>query len=221
VRYDRRGHTRSARGDRPISDALHAEDAAALIVSLDLDPCLVVASSGGAAIAVDLVRRHGRLVDGLVASEPPLFSLDPEAGAALKRELAPRIEAALESAGPRAAIDAFFSFVCPGLWADLDDARKDRYRDNADIGLADLRAPSLEITDASLREVTTPTLVLTGERSAPAFRSIARRLASALADARLVEIPGSGHVTYAERPDEFAGAVSDFVTSLSGRSPAR
>jgi pimeloyl-ACP methyl ester carboxylesterase len=224
VRYDRRGHTRSARGDRPISDALHADDAAALIESLDLDPCLVVASSGGAAIAVDLVRRHGRLVHGLVASEPPLFSLDPEAGAALKRELVPRIEAALEAGGPRSAVDAFFSFVCPGLWDELDEARKDRYRDNADIGLADLRAPSLEITDvtdASLREVTTPTLVLSGERSAPAFRSIARRLASALTDARLVELPGSGHVTYAERPDEFAGAVSDFVTSLSRSSPAR
>ena len=33
VRYDRRGHTRSGRGDAPISDTLHADDAAALIAA--------------------------------------------------------------------------------------------------------------------------------------------------------------------------------------------
>jgi pimeloyl-ACP methyl ester carboxylesterase len=30
----------------------------------------------------------------------------------------------------------------------------------------------------------------------------------------LVELHGSGHVTYAERPDEFADAVAAFATDL-------
>jgi pimeloyl-ACP methyl ester carboxylesterase len=36
--YDRRGHSRSPRGDAPESDATHADDAAALIEALDLAP---------------------------------------------------------------------------------------------------------------------------------------------------------------------------------------
>src|SRR5688500_7406422 len=48
VRYDRRGHSRSARGDATISDAVHADDTAALIEALGLAPCLLVGSSGGA-----------------------------------------------------------------------------------------------------------------------------------------------------------------------------
>ena len=64
VRYDRRGHTRSGRGDAPISDALHAADAAALIGALDLAPCLSVGSSGGAAIGVEVAMRHGHLLRG-------------------------------------------------------------------------------------------------------------------------------------------------------------
>lgn len=77
VRYDRRGHSRSARGTSTISDALHADDAAALIEALELGPCLLVGSSGGAAIGVEVALRHGHLLRGAVFSEPPLFSLDP------------------------------------------------------------------------------------------------------------------------------------------------
>lgn len=89
LRYDRRGHSRSRWGDAPISDALHADDAAALIDALDLAPCVLVGSSGGAAIGVDVALRHGHLLRGAVFSEPPLFCLDPDAGQALLRELAP------------------------------------------------------------------------------------------------------------------------------------
>ena len=70
----------------------HADDAAALIEALGLAPCLIVGSSGGAAIAVDVALRHGHLLRGAVLSEPPLFSLDPDAGQALMGELRPRLE---------------------------------------------------------------------------------------------------------------------------------
>ena len=219
MRYDRRGHTRSARGDAPLSDALHADDAAALIEALDLAPCLLVGSSGGAAIAVDVALRHGHLLRGVVLSEPPLFSLDRDAGRVVMGELGPRVEEAMASGGPSAAVDAFFSLVCPGLWAMLDEDRKDRYRANADIGFADLRAPSLDVTAADLAAVTVPALVIAGDTSHPALRSIAHRLAAALPDARFIELADCGHVTYAEQPDAFAHAVSVFAAELDRRAP--
>ena len=216
VRYDRRGHTRSTRGDATQSDALHADDAAALIGALDLAPCLLIGSSGGAAIGIDVALRYGGLLRGAVFSEPPLFSLGPDAARALTAELVPSVERSLADGGPRAAVDTFFSFVCPGLWSSIDEGRKDRYRDNAQIGLADLRSPSTEATVAELAGVGVPALVIAGERSHPSLRAIAGKLAAALPDARLVELAGSGHVTYAERPDAFAGAVAAFAAELDG-----
>lgn len=129
-------------------------------------------------------------------------------------DLAPQLEEALAEAGPRAAVDAFFSLVCPGLWSRLDEERKDRYRANADIGFTDLRSPSLDAKPADLTAVTTPALVLAGGQSHPSLRSIARQLAATLADARFVEFAECGHVTYAERPDDFAKAVSVFAAEL-------
>lgn len=219
VRYDRRGHTRSARGDAAISDALHADDAAGLIEALGLAPCLLVGSSSGAAIGVEVALRYGRLLRGAVFSEPPLFSLDPEAGQAVTSELIPRVEQASVTDGPRAAVDAFFSFACPGLWLIIDDTRKDRYRANAEIGFTDLRSQSLDVTAEDLVAVTVPTLVVAGSESHRSLRSIAHQLAAALPDARFVELESSGHVTYAERPDEFANAVSVFAAELDQRTP--
>jgi 3-oxoadipate enol-lactonase len=217
VSYDRRGHSRSARGDAVISDALHAADAAALIEALGLAPCLVVGSSGGAAIAVEVALRYGHLLRGAVFSEPPLFSLDRDAGQAVMNDLVPRLEQATAAGGPRAGVDAFFSLICPGLWSRLDEDRKDRYRANADIGFTELRSPSLEVADHDLRAVTLPVLVLAGDSSHPSLRSVAHRLAAALPDARFVELADCGHVTYVEQPDAFANAVSVFATEIDAR----
>lgn len=220
VRYDRRGHTRSARGETTVSDALHADDAAALIAALGLAPCLIVASSGGAAIAVDVALRYGHLLRGAVFSEPPLFSLDPDAAQTAMRDLAPLVEAATATGDQGGFVDTFFSLICPGLWSTIDEGRKDRYRNNADIGLTDLRSPSLDVTAGDLSTITIPTLIIAGSTSHPSLRSVARQLATALPDARFVEFANCGHVTYAEKPDEFAHAVSVFAAELDRRAAA-
>jgi 3-oxoadipate enol-lactonase len=54
--YDRRGHTRSPRSDATGTVELHADDLAGLITALDLGPTIVVGSSGGARVSLDLIR---------------------------------------------------------------------------------------------------------------------------------------------------------------------
>ena len=120
--------------------------------------------------------------------------------------------------GPRAAVDAFFSLLCPGLWSMLNETRKDRYRSNADIGFADMRSPSLDVDADDLAAVTIPALVLAGDTSHPSLRLVAHRLAEALPDARFVELDDCGHVTYAEQPDVFASTVSVFAAELDRRA---
>ncbi|HET7397947.1 MAG TPA: alpha/beta hydrolase [Intrasporangium sp.] len=215
--YDRRGHSRSPAGARDQSYATHADDAAALIETLGLRGCTLVGSSGGAYVGFEVLRRHPGVVGAAVLSEPPLFPLDPAAGAALKRDVAPAVDAAVASRGPRAAVDAFFEVVCPGLWEAIDERRRDRYRDNAPMLLPALTEPADPVDAATLAAIDVPVLVLTGSESHPALRTIAARLASGLINASLVELPGSGHVTYAEQPAAFEAAVRAFADSLGPR----
>jgi pimeloyl-ACP methyl ester carboxylesterase len=156
-----------------------------------------------------------------VFSEPPLFSLDPDAAHAATRDLAPLVETAIATDDHRGFVDAFFSLMCPGLWARIDEDRKDRYRDNGEIGLTDLRSPSLDATDDDLSALAIPALVIAGNTSHPALRSVAHRLANALGDARFVELADCGHVTYVEQPDDFAHAVGVFAAELDDRSAPR
>jgi pimeloyl-ACP methyl ester carboxylesterase len=188
-----------------------------MIEALGPAPCLIVGSSGGAAIAAGVALRPGHLLRGAVLSEPPLFGLDPAAGQALMDELRPRLDAAMATESPAAAVDAFFSLICPGLWARIDDVAKDRYRSNADIGFTDLRSPPLDIAPADLAARALPVLVIAGSASHPSLRAIAQRLTAALPDARLIELADCGHVTYAEQPDAFADAVSTFAIELDRR----
>lgn len=215
ITYDRRGHTRSLLGVEPESVATHATDAAALIENLALSRPVVIGSSGGARIAVELARTRPELLAGAAFSEPPIFGLDPDAGQALMSEVAAVVRPAAESGGPSAAVDAFFALLCSGLWSQLEEPAKDRYRANGPMMLAELTGQPYPLTASDVATIELPCLVLAGTVSHPALRAIAATLARALPDARFVELDGSGHVTYAERPDRFARAVAAFAGEVS------
>jgi 3-oxoadipate enol-lactonase len=219
VTYDRRGHTRSPLGviaRRTIE--LHADDASALMGSLGIAPCVLVASSGGARIGVDLLRRYPELFTAAILSEPPIFRLDPQdGGRQIMKDLQPPLEAALRRGEPGAAVDAFFDYMCPGLWKRLTDAQKEPYRANSAELLGDLEMPPYTIAPEMLSGIDIPCAILSGTTSHPVLRRVARVIADAMPYATLVEIEGIGHVTYAEAPDEFARIVRQWSgVSASG-----
>ena len=84
VTYDPRGLGRSARHDgRTDNDPLvQAEDVHAVIEALGAGPVEMFASSGGAVTALALVAAHPEDVTILVAHEPPLIPVLPDAAAA-------------------------------------------------------------------------------------------------------------------------------------------
>jgi 3-oxoadipate enol-lactonase len=216
IAYDRRGHSRSPLGQitrRTVE--LHADDAAQLIMELGLTPCIVAGSSGGARVALDLIRRYPRQVKGAVLSEPPAMALAPDSGKAFMEQIKPAIEAAAARGGARAAVDAFFEIVCPGLWRTLLDEQRDvPYRANAPELFGDLTMPQYQISPADLTEIRVPSLIVHGSKSHPMFRTIAGILAEHIPGAQFVELQGSGHVTYVERPTEFAATVGLFADHL-------
>jgi 3-oxoadipate enol-lactonase len=171
-------------------------------------------------ITVDLALRHSHLLRGVVLSEPPLFSLEPSIGEQAMGQIRSRVDPAVARGGPRAGADAFLSFICAEMWAIIDDDRKDRLRDNAEIAFADMEAPSLDVDAGDLSTIALPALVIAGTTSPAALQAIARPLAGALTDSRFVEIAG-GHVPNIEHPEEFADVVSTFAAELDRRAPVR
>lgn len=211
VAYDRRGHSRSDAGDEDQSVRTHAEDAAAIIEALGLRQPVIVGSSAGGAIAVELLHRHPDIVRGAVVIEPPLLDLEPGAKQAILEELSPVMEGALETGGPREAVDAFFQKVCTQYWSQADEAKKDHFRDNAPMLFATLEALGATVTPDDLAKIHHPVYVVTASDSFPLGRLVAERLAEFLPNSRINEFEDCGHVVYAEKPAEFAQGVLDFV----------
>ena len=62
-----------------------------------------------------------------------------------------------------------------------------------------------------LREITAPTLVITGEQDFITGPVCADEIEACLSNGRKVVIPGAGHFVFVETPDEFRAAVLEFL----------
>lgn len=111
VTYDPRGISRSTRSDgrtdhRPEQQA---DDLHRLIAELGAGPVDVLGSSGGAVTSLCLVERHPDDVRTLVAHEPPLLSMLPDAEAAAAASA--RVDAVYQERGWGAGMAMFIALT--------------------------------------------------------------------------------------------------------------
>jgi pimeloyl-ACP methyl ester carboxylesterase len=111
VTYDPRGLGRSIRKDGRVdhSPTVQAGDAHAVIEALGAGPVEMFASSGGAVTALALVASHPDDMTTLVAHEPPLIPVLPDAAAAERARAGFRD--AYEAKGPSAGMAAFIAMT--------------------------------------------------------------------------------------------------------------
>jgi len=111
VTYDPRGLGRSSRSDgRTDHDPVgQAEDVHHLVEALGAGPVELFGSSGGAVTALALVAAHPEDVTTLVAHEPPLLTILPDADRALAGERG--FQSAYHQGGFGAGLAAFIAFT--------------------------------------------------------------------------------------------------------------
>ena len=111
ITYDPRGLGRSARNDGRVDHVptVQASDVHAVIRTLGVGPVALFASSGGAVTALALVAAHPTDVTVLVAHEPPLVSVLPDAEAA-ERALA-HVRGVYAAKGRGAGMAAFIAMT--------------------------------------------------------------------------------------------------------------
>jgi pimeloyl-ACP methyl ester carboxylesterase len=111
VTYDPRGLGRSVRRDGrdDHSPTVQANDVHAVIEALGAGPVEMFASSGGAVTPLALVAAHPHDVTTLVAHEPPLIPVLPDAAAAERARAA--VREAYEAKGSGAGMAAFIAMA--------------------------------------------------------------------------------------------------------------
>jgi pimeloyl-ACP methyl ester carboxylesterase len=215
VAWDEPGAGRSSGLPAEFGLADYAHCLAALIEALDLGPAHVAGLSWGGTVAQELYRHHPELVATLILA-------DTYAG--WKGSL-PADEVRARVAGVREMLAAGreeFDPTLPGLFA--GDPPADYVSLLEDVA-ADCRPESLgrqlfmmAETDQRdfLPRIAVPTLLIWGELDGRSPLGVARQFEQAIPGARLVVIPGAGHVTNLERPAEFNSAVREFCRAAEG-----
>jgi pimeloyl-ACP methyl ester carboxylesterase len=219
VTYDRRGHSRS---ERPVGQGSIREDVAdlaALIEHLGLAPAWVAGNSFGASIAIRLAGERPALLRGLIAHEPPLFSLlaDDPAIAPLLAAVNLRIGAVVERIASRdhaGAAEQFTETVAlgPGTWVQLPPDIQQTLIENAPTFLDEANDPQALAFDLDwIRGFSKPTLLTKGDQSPPFFAPVVARLAQVLPQAEVLTMEGAGHIPHATHPEAYVAAIIGFT----------
>ncbi|MDQ4040576.1 MAG: alpha/beta hydrolase [Actinomycetota bacterium] len=181
IAYDRRGYGDSSAPEpyERTTVAEQAEDAAALLDAVAGGPAIVCGRDFGALVALDLAKRHRRLVVGVAVIDPPLFAFSAAATEVLSAERL-ALEDSLRDGGPAAAVRDWLQ--ARGAeprrleWADADHTAF--FADFA--GLA-----TWPVSRRELRALDVPLAVLLSATAPSHVREAAEALATLVPEARL------------------------------------
>ena len=211
IRYDQRGHGRSASPPSGYRFGDHAADLAALLCGMDAAPAHVVGLSKGGGIALELALRSPGLVRSLALVGPlvPDYPLSAELLDSFRQ-----LARAIRSDGVERAVHA--GWLRHPLIASAHELPAVRQRVEAmllEFPAGEYFATARDQADRDwkvvdrLPEIAVPTLVVSGERDVPDFAAMARLVAERIPGCELAIVPGCGHLVPLECGAETARRV--------------
>ena len=217
IAVDLRGFGGSPLGDdAPHLDAM-ADDVAALLDRLEITKCVVAGLSLGGYVSMALLRRHARLFAGLMLIDTK-GTADGDA-AANNRE---RIAATVEDDGN---VDVLISDVLPALTGETTKLDRPqvvaliadivRRADPASVAWVQRAMAARPDSVDTLEDFEEPALVVVGDEDVLAPVAEAQMMLDALPDATLAVIPGCGHLSAMERPDDLTAIMLDYLDELA------
>ena len=216
INLDNRDAGDSALGTAPYTVADMAEDVAGVIANLNLGRAHIVGISMGGMIAQELAIRHPELVDKLVlvgttAGGPTGVNAKPEIAALLMRT-----EGDIETRVRR----TFTAIAGEGYMVkhpeDLDhivetSLAKPMSLESYQRQLGACMMHLSKGTADRLAQITAPTVVVHGDYDPLIPYPNGKYLAEHIKGARLVTLPGVGHISMIEAPERFNREVIEFL----------
>jgi pimeloyl-ACP methyl ester carboxylesterase len=218
IAYDRRGYRRSG-GEVVRAAAEHTHDAAAILEALEARPAVLVGTSAGATIALDLAVRRPDLVRAVVVHEAAWRALRHPDASGLGT-LARTQWQAWRGRYPDAAetlLRWVYAYRDGGsAWDAFPEQWRQTARENGRSVVADLKStmggyPSPQ----DLAAITAPVVCTYGSRSRSYMRAVTRSLAHAIPTASVREIRGAAHAVAFDAPGNFAQVIAE-VSDTSG-----
>lgn len=211
IRLDLRGHGRSpAAGPYPF--ARLSRDLEAVLAELTEHPPVLLGLSLGGFLTMRHAIDHPQAVRGIVLADTwttPIPS-DAEMAASLP-----------DSAQGPQALAQWWSDRRGGAATVSSDpallAARDRFAQRNADGLRHAIAACAErepVTEAELSSITAPTLLIAGEQERLFTPAMHAAMAAAIPDSQLHVIPGAGHISVADAPEEFIRVVLAFLAAL-------
>ncbi len=207
--HGRPGTSQASEGALPPNIETHADWIADLLDASGLERAVLVGHSMGSLIAVETARRHPERVAamGLVAT-------------ALRMRVHPALLEAARATPARAAAQILaWGFGArqaerPPALALVNVGRQMLLASAAGVLATDLAACDAW-TAGDLSAIACPTLVLVadGDRMTPP--KAGRAMAAALPSARVVEVPGAGHMTMVERPRAVTAVLRAWLSDVA------
>jgi pimeloyl-ACP methyl ester carboxylesterase len=195
---------------KPFSFQIDVERVAALLESLD-EPAHLVGHSYGGFIALQTAIAAPSRIRSLALFDPVAFgTLDDAAHPEARREL--RTVELIWDASPEGRERWLSRFVDywggTGAWAGLREDLRAEFRRVAWVVFEGVKSLASDRTPASAYAILrAPALLLTGEHSPVAARTVIGRLRESLAGARVETVPGAGHMA----PLTHADAVNELI----------
>jgi pimeloyl-ACP methyl ester carboxylesterase len=223
--YDYLGQGRSSQEDEPYSIEQFAEYLIGIMDKLQIERIHPVGISYGGFIAAELGRLfQDRLytltLSGILLTRETQFQMYQDLSLRFYRCPDPAFELYTHYIYEKILGEAFADRFYGDKLENMRQSFFDRYhgKEYCLIRLTEAQDPFFERIDrdpAAYRQIRTPTLILTGEqdRAIPPWQQA--KLLNILPHARQILLPGSGHMTYMERPDLFWPALRAFFAAKS------
>ena len=210
--FDNRGAGRTPLPEGRLLATTMADDAAALLRTLEVPSAHVAGYSMGSAIAQEMALRHPELVRSLV-----LMSTFARPDALFRSQLNFWRWLAEVAPSERAFFEAFFTWVyTPRAHADgtvgqiVEEALAFPHKQSVEAFQAQVDVCLTHDTVDRLPQIAAPTLVLSGELDIILPPRFGRSVAAGIPNSRLDVIPGEAHQPFQEVPDEFNARVEAF-----------
>jgi 3-oxoadipate enol-lactonase len=218
INIDQRGHGRSVPATGPYEIRDMVEDAIAVLDHLEIQRAIWAGLSMGGMVAMHAAVDAPDRVAALVL-------LDTHAGAETTYK---KLKYRALSTGAKAfGVRPFFPAVLPLLFGRTTLVENQILVDEWKGRFDEIHVPSLARAVAALTrrpsivdrlaKVQMPALVIVGEEDASLPVPISQEITDALPNASLVVIPGAGHLSALEKPEEVTKAMLRFLADLHSK----
>ena len=206
---------------RNFSIQTHADDLAAFISALRLDPVAVIGHSYGGAVSLAMAVKHPELVDRLFLYEASLSTFVDQS-AAFSQATAEHLELMLvgKAAVDRGDTDAAVQILMDGVngyagaFQQLPGGVRAMMKQNGrTLPLHFASPPPPPISCEDLRRLNFPVCLVVGENTRAFYKIVSRAASQCIPGSKMMEVHNARHLWPGQEPRAFAQLVLDFLNS--------